>query len=53
MTLANPAKAYIFDWPARYHNGACGFSFADVSLAKTPSDRRCDGRGGCLGRESA
>jgi prepilin-type N-terminal cleavage/methylation domain-containing protein/prepilin-type processing-associated H-X9-DG protein len=27
--LANPAKAYIFDYPASYHNGACGFSFAD------------------------
>ena len=27
--LSNPAKAYIFDFPASYHNGACGFSFAD------------------------
>jgi prepilin-type processing-associated H-X9-DG protein len=26
---ANPARAYIFDYPASYHNGACGFSFAD------------------------
>ena len=25
----NPAKAYIFDFPASTHNGACGFSFAD------------------------
>jgi prepilin-type processing-associated H-X9-DG protein len=29
MTLANPAKACIFDWPASCHNGACGFSFVD------------------------
>jgi prepilin-type N-terminal cleavage/methylation domain-containing protein/prepilin-type processing-associated H-X9-DG protein len=27
--LNNPARAYIFDYPASYHNGACGFSFAD------------------------
>ena len=27
--LSNPVKAYIFDFPASYHNGACGFSFAD------------------------
>jgi prepilin-type N-terminal cleavage/methylation domain-containing protein/prepilin-type processing-associated H-X9-DG protein len=27
--LKNPARAYIFDFPASYHNGACGFSFAD------------------------
>jgi prepilin-type processing-associated H-X9-DG protein len=27
--LTNPARAYIFDYPASYHNGACGFSFAD------------------------
>lgn len=27
--LANPVRAYIFDYPASYHNGACGFSFAD------------------------
>jgi prepilin-type N-terminal cleavage/methylation domain-containing protein/prepilin-type processing-associated H-X9-DG protein len=27
--LGNPARAYIFDYPASYHNGACGFSFAD------------------------
>ena len=27
--LANPTKAYIFDYPASSHNGACGFSFAD------------------------
>jgi prepilin-type processing-associated H-X9-DG protein len=27
--LSNPAKAYIFYFPASYHNGACGFSFAD------------------------
>jgi len=27
--LKNPAKCYIFDYPASYHNGACGFSFAD------------------------
>jgi len=26
---ANPAKAYIFDFPASTHNGACGFSFTD------------------------
>lgn len=26
---ANPAQAWIFDFPASYHNGACGFSFAD------------------------
>ena len=26
---ANPTKAYIFDFPASTHNGACGFSFAD------------------------
>jgi len=25
----NPQQAYIFDFPASYHNGACGFSFAD------------------------
>jgi len=25
----NPDKAYIFDVPASYHNGACGFSFMD------------------------
>ncbi len=25
----NPAQAWIFDYPASYHNGACGFSFAD------------------------
>jgi prepilin-type processing-associated H-X9-DG protein len=27
--LNNPAQAFIFDYPASYHNGACGFSFAD------------------------
>lgn len=27
--LGNPARAYIFDYPASYHNGACGFSFGD------------------------
>ena len=27
--LKNPARAWIFDFPASYHNGACGFSFAD------------------------
>jgi prepilin-type processing-associated H-X9-DG protein len=27
--LNNPTQAYIFDYPASYHNGACGFSFAD------------------------
>lgn len=27
--LGNPTRAYIFDFPASYHNGACGFSFAD------------------------
>ena len=27
--LNRPANAYIFDYPASYHNGACGFSFAD------------------------
>jgi prepilin-type N-terminal cleavage/methylation domain-containing protein/prepilin-type processing-associated H-X9-DG protein len=27
--LNKPANAYIFDYPASYHNGACGFSFAD------------------------
>jgi prepilin-type N-terminal cleavage/methylation domain-containing protein/prepilin-type processing-associated H-X9-DG protein len=27
--LNDPAKAYIFDYPASYHNGACGFSFFD------------------------
>lgn len=27
--VKNPARAYIFDYPASYHNGACGFSFAD------------------------
>ncbi len=27
--LDHPANAYIFDFPASYHNGACGFSFAD------------------------
>ena len=27
--LRNPAQAWIFDYPASYHNGACGFSFAD------------------------
>jgi prepilin-type N-terminal cleavage/methylation domain-containing protein/prepilin-type processing-associated H-X9-DG protein len=26
---AHPANAYIFDVPASYHNGACGFSFMD------------------------
>ncbi|HOY58725.1 MAG TPA: type II secretion system protein [Verrucomicrobiota bacterium] len=26
---ANPSRAYIFDYPASSHNGACGFSFAD------------------------
>ena len=25
----NPQQAWIFDFPASYHNGACGFSFAD------------------------
>jgi prepilin-type processing-associated H-X9-DG protein len=25
----NPGNAWIFDYPASYHNGACGFSFAD------------------------
>jgi prepilin-type N-terminal cleavage/methylation domain-containing protein/prepilin-type processing-associated H-X9-DG protein len=25
----SPATAQIIDWPANYHNGACGFSFAD------------------------
>jgi prepilin-type N-terminal cleavage/methylation domain-containing protein/prepilin-type processing-associated H-X9-DG protein len=27
--LNNPARSYIFDYPASYHNGACGFSFFD------------------------
>ncbi|MSR65767.1 MAG: prepilin-type N-terminal cleavage/methylation domain-containing protein [Pedosphaera sp.] len=27
--LRNPLEAWIFDYPASYHNGACGFSFAD------------------------
>ena len=27
--LKNPARAWIFDFPASFHNGACGFSFAD------------------------
>lgn len=27
--LNNPSRAYIFDYPASSHNGACGFSFAD------------------------
>jgi prepilin-type N-terminal cleavage/methylation domain-containing protein/prepilin-type processing-associated H-X9-DG protein len=27
--LKNPAQSFIFDYPASYHNGACGFSFAD------------------------
>jgi len=27
--LQNPTKAYLFDYPASSHNGACGFSFAD------------------------
>jgi prepilin-type processing-associated H-X9-DG protein len=27
--LKNPAKSYIFDMPASYHNGACSFSFSD------------------------
>jgi len=27
--LNDPAKAYLFDYPASYHNGACSFSFAD------------------------
>jgi prepilin-type N-terminal cleavage/methylation domain-containing protein/prepilin-type processing-associated H-X9-DG protein len=26
---ANSARTYIFDFPASYHNGSCGFSFAD------------------------
>ncbi len=26
---ATPAAARIFDYPASYHNGACGFSFVD------------------------
>ncbi len=26
---SKPAQARIFDWPASYHNGACGFSFVD------------------------
>ncbi len=25
----NPDNAYLFDVPASYHNGACGFSFMD------------------------
>jgi len=27
--VKNPAKSYIFDFPASYHNGSCSFSFAD------------------------
>lgn len=27
--LNNPAQAWIFDYPASFHGGACGFSFAD------------------------
>jgi prepilin-type N-terminal cleavage/methylation domain-containing protein/prepilin-type processing-associated H-X9-DG protein len=27
--LSQPANAYIFDYPASFHNSACGFSFAD------------------------
>jgi len=27
--LSRPASACVFDYPASYHNGACGFSFAD------------------------
>jgi len=27
--LNNPSRAYIFDYPASSHNGACGFSFGD------------------------
>ena len=27
--LRNTANTWIFDYPASYHNGACGFSFAD------------------------
>ena len=26
---SRPTQARIFDWPASYHNGACGFSFVD------------------------
>ena len=27
--VVNPANAYIIDYPASYHNGAAGISFAD------------------------
>jgi len=29
MMVENPAQARIIDYPASYHNGACGISFAD------------------------
>ena len=29
MMVENPAQARIVDYPASYHNGACGISFAD------------------------
>src|SRR3989441_3992160 len=29
MMVENPAAARIIDYPASYHNGACGISFAD------------------------
>jgi len=29
VTAASLASAHIIDFPASYHNGACGFSFAD------------------------
>ena len=29
MMVENPAQARIIDYPASYHNGACGFGFSD------------------------
>ena len=29
MMIENPARAKIIDYPASYHNGAAGLSFAD------------------------
>jgi prepilin-type N-terminal cleavage/methylation domain-containing protein/prepilin-type processing-associated H-X9-DG protein len=29
MMIENPAQARIIDYPASYHNGACGITFAD------------------------
>jgi prepilin-type processing-associated H-X9-DG protein len=29
MMVENPASARIIDYPASYHNGACGVTFAD------------------------